>query len=253
MEHDATKTSIIHHPSFSLHLSSFIHIRSVSSVLYGLPRFSFQRSKLVIEEIVVVSGLPRSGTSLMMQMLDRGGIDVVTDRVRTADTDNPHGYFEFEAVKRINQDASWLPGTRGKAFKAVSQLLYDLPSTERYRIIFMQRDLDELLRSQEKMLVRLGRTPAPADSMKQSYVIHLERLGDWLAKQDNMKVLFVRYHDLISDPEPQAARINCFLGETCNVAWMISAIDPALYRNRSVIGGDHGTVARSVTADPGVQ
>jgi hypothetical protein len=168
----------------------------------------------------------------MMQMLDRGGIDVVTDRVRTADTDNPHGYFEFEAVKRIKQDASWLPGTRGKAFKAVSQLLYDLPTSERYRIIFMQRDLDELLHSQEKMLVRLGRTPAPADSMKQSYVVHLQRLGDWLAKQDNMKVLYVRYNELISDPEPQAERINSFLCGACNVDQMIAAIDPTLYRNR---------------------
>src|SRR5437899_6081528 len=98
-------------------------------------------------EIVIVSGLPRSGTSLMMQMLDNGGVAVVTDNLRTADTDNPRGYYEFEQVKKIKQDASWLPGTRGKAFKMVSQLLYDLPPDEKYRVIFMQRNLDEVLLS----------------------------------------------------------------------------------------------------------
>src|SRR6476661_6033629 len=91
-------------------------------------------------EIVIVSGLPRSGTSLMMQMLDNGGVEVVTDNVRAADTDNPKGYYEFEQVKAIKRDTSWLPATRGRAFKMVSQLLYDLPAGETYRIIFMERD-----------------------------------------------------------------------------------------------------------------
>src|SRR6516165_1289807 len=110
----------------------------------------------MISEIVIVSGLPRSGTSLMMQMLDHGGVPVVTDHIRSADTDNPKGYYEFEQVKTIKRDTSWLPATRGKAFKMVSQLLYDLPPGETYRIIFMERDLDEVLLSQEKMLTRLG-------------------------------------------------------------------------------------------------
>jgi hypothetical protein len=186
----------------------------------------------VNEDIIVVSGLPRSGTSLMMQMLDQGGIDVVTDRVRIADTDNPHGYFEFEAVKRIKQDATWLPSTRGKAFKAVSQLLYDLPASEQYRIIFMERDLDEVLHSQEKMLIRLNRSPAPHERIKQSYLLHLKRLCNWLTKQQNMKVLFVRYNDLVTDSEAQAERINSFLSSAYNVERMIAAVDPALYRNR---------------------
>src|SRR6516164_9351791 len=99
-------------------------------------------------KITVVSGLPRSGTSLMMQMLHQGGVEVVTDHLRTADTDNPRGYFEFEQVKKIKQDKSWLPATRGKAFKMVSQLLYDLPPGEEYRVLFMDRDLDEVLLSQ---------------------------------------------------------------------------------------------------------
>src|SRR5262245_57688671 len=120
-------------------------------------------------DIIVVSGLPRSGTSLMMQMLDNGGIAVVTDNFRTADTDNPRGYYEYEKVKKIKQDASWLPGTRGKAFKMVSQLLYDLPPEEQYRILFMERDLEEMLLSQEKMLERLGRPPAPRAEIRRAY------------------------------------------------------------------------------------
>jgi len=126
-------------------------------------------------EIIIVSGLPRSGTSLMMQMLENGGVAVVTDHIRTADSDNPRGYYEFEKVKKIKEDASWLPQTRGKALKMVSQLLYDLPPGERYRIIFMERDLDEMLLSQEKMLRRLSRSAAPHEQMKRSYQLHLER------------------------------------------------------------------------------
>ena len=121
-------------------------------------------------EIIIVSGLPRSGTSLMMQMLSHGGLEVLTDNVRTADVDNPRGYYELEQAKRVRADASWLPDARGKVVKMVSQLLYDLPPTERYRIIFMERDLEEMLASQERMLERLGRAAAPRDAMKRSYI-----------------------------------------------------------------------------------
>jgi hypothetical protein len=186
----------------------------------------------VTEEIIVVSGLPRSGTSLMMQMLDQGGVEVVTDHVRAPDTDNPRGYYEFETVKRVKQDVAWLPATRGKAFKAVSQLLYDFPASERYRIVFMERDLDEMLRSQEKMLVRLGRTPAPAEKMKQSYQTHLERLYAWLAEQSHFATLFVHYNDLMAMPGTQANRVNDFLDVNLDVEAMIAAVDPTLYRNR---------------------
>src|SRR5438128_7457049 len=146
-------------------------------------------------EIIIVSGLPRSGTSLMMQMLENGGVPVVTDHIRTADTDNPRGYYEFEKVKRIKQDASWLPETRGKAFKMVSQLLYDLPPSERYRIIFMERDLDEMLFSQEKMLKRLDQPAGPHAEMKRFYTLHLARLHQWLGQQSNIEVLSVSYND----------------------------------------------------------
>jgi RNase adaptor protein for sRNA GlmZ degradation len=183
-------------------------------------------------EIIIVSGLPRSGTSLMMQMLENGGLDVVTDNIRTADVDNPQGYYEFEKVKRTKEDVSWLPETRGKAFKMVSQLLYNLPSTERYRIIFMQRDLDEMLLSQEKMLQRLDGAAAPREQIKRSYALHLERLHQWLRRQRHIEVLHVSYNDLVERPEKEAARVNRFLNGKLDVGKMTRAIDPSLYRNR---------------------
>jgi hypothetical protein len=183
-------------------------------------------------DVIVVSGLPRSGTSLMMQMLHSGGVEVVTDHVRTADTDNPRGYFELEKAKRIKQDASWLPAARGKAFKMVSQLLYDLPPSERYRIIFMERDLDEMLASQEQMLRRLGRTPAPREEIRRSYELHLTRLHEWLGRQGNMEVLRVRYNELVERPEEQAECVSRFLDGKTDAARMARAVDPSLYRNR---------------------
>jgi hypothetical protein len=182
--------------------------------------------------IIIVSGLPRSGTSLMMQMLDHGGTPVVTDGVRAADTDNPRGYYEFERVKKVKTDAAWLPAARGKAVKMVSQLLYDLPATESYRILFMDRDLDEVLASQEKMLARLGRPAAPRDEMAQAYRVHLARLHEWLPRQKNVTVLSVRYNDLVAEPRAQAERVAAFLGGAADVEGMVRAVDPALYRNR---------------------
>jgi hypothetical protein len=182
--------------------------------------------------IIVVSGLPRSGTSVMMQMLDNGGIPVVTDNIRTADTDNPRGYYEYEQVKKIKEDASWVPATRGKAVKMVSQLLYDLPAQEQYRVVFMERDLDEMLASQEKMLQRLGRKAAPREQMKRSFIAHLEKLNEWLPRQQHMQVLRVRYHELIQEPEREARRVHEFLDAKPNVSKMAKSVDSSLYRNR---------------------
>jgi hypothetical protein len=184
-------------------------------------------------EIIVVSGLPRSGTSLMMQMLDRGGIPIVTDRIRAADIDNPRGYYEWEVVKRTKQDASWVPQSRGKAVKLVSPLLYDLPVVERYRILFMQRDLDEVLDSQEKMLQRRNQAAVPRDQMKASFQLHLERLIGWLGQQRHMQLMPVVYHQLIAAPEQQLAKITHFLDRHLDHNAMLQTIDPTLYRNRN--------------------
>jgi len=187
-------------------------------------------------EIVIVSGLPRSGTSLMMQMLQSGGVEVVTDDVRTADADNPRGYYELEKAKRTKADASWLPESRGKAVKMVSQLLYDLPASERYRIIFMDRDLEEMLLSQEKMLQRLGRTAAHREPMKRAYALHLARLHEWLRRQGHMKVLRVSYNDLVEQPQRESQRVSEFLDGLPSAESMARSVDPSLYRNRNPTG-----------------
>jgi hypothetical protein len=174
----------------------------------------------------------------MMQMLEQGGITVVTDSVRTPDTDNPRGYFEYEPVKKIKQDASWLPETRGKAFKIVSQLLYDLPPTEKYNIIFMDREFDEMLDSQEKMLARLNRDSAPRDQVKRAFTVHLTRLFDWLSKQPHIMLLRVSYNDLLERPEVQAERVNAFLGGKLDTARMARSVDRSLYRNRKDSGDE---------------
>ncbi len=183
--------------------------------------------------IVVVSGLPRSGTSLMMQMLDRGGFPVVTDHVRAADPDNPRGYYEFEPVKAVRRDRSWLPATRGRAVKMVSQLLPFLPLDETYRVLFMERDLEEVLASQEKMLSRLGQVPAPREQIRQAYLAHLARVDAWLGAQAQVTTLRVPYPDLVARPRVQAGRVADFLGGRLDVEAMVLAVDPSLYRNRA--------------------
>lgn len=183
--------------------------------------------------IMIVSGLPRSGTSLMMQMLDKGGIEVVTDGARAADVDNPEGYYELEKVKAIQRDRSWLPETRGKAFKMVSQLLYHLPASERYRVIFMERDFDEMLASQEKMLKRLGRPAAPREEMIGSFRLHLQKLHAWLAGQPHIDVLRVSYNELLPEPRRHAERVREFLGVDADLGAMAGAVNASLYRNRN--------------------
>ena len=184
------------------------------------------------DEIIIVSGLPRSGTSLMMQMLAAGGIDVLTDGERSADIDNPRGYLEFERVKKIKQDASWLPTARGKAVKMISQLLFDLPATESYRVLFMERNLEEILESQEKMLANLGRLAVPRDKMRSAFESHLQRLDEWLSKQSSFATLRIDYPSLVAHAREEAARVNQFLSGRADANEMAMAVDPSLYRNR---------------------
>jgi RNase adaptor protein for sRNA GlmZ degradation len=194
----------------------------------------------VDNEIVIVSGLPRSGTSLMMQMLDQGGLAVVTDNVRTPDSDNPRGYYELEQVKQIKKDLSWLPATRGKAFKMVSQLLYELPANETYRVIFMERDLDEMILSQEKMLARLGKPAAPSAVIKDHFTKHLTKLREWLSQQRNMRLFYVRYSELVERPEVLSAQISAFLDGKVDASRMAQTVEPSLYRNRKAPLDDSG-------------
>jgi hypothetical protein len=186
--------------------------------------------------IVVVSGLPRSGTSLMMQMLRAGGLPVLTDNERKPDEDNPRGYFELEKVKKIKQDNSWLDEAESKCFKMVSMLLYDLPRERRYKVIFMLRDMAEILASQARMLERLGKGRGPADAeMRDYFEAHLAQLKPWLEARENMDVFFCNYNDLMSQPKAWVSRTAGFLDMDLDEDRMLAAVDNTLYRNRSEV------------------
>lgn len=186
------------------------------------------------ETIVIVSGLPRSGTSMMMKMLEAGGLELLTDGIRAADEDNPQGYYEFEQVKQIERDKSWLPAARGKAVKMISALLRHLPEGYRYKVIFMQRAMPEVLASQRQMLIRRGEDPDKVsdERMAELFSKHLEQVEAWLAQQPHFETLYVSYNEMLADPEPHAQRINAFLGGGLDVERMVNVIDPNLYRQR---------------------
>jgi len=186
------------------------------------------------ETITVISGLPRSGTSMMMKMLEAGGLPVLTDNVRTADDDNPKGYYEFERVKQIKTDQAWLPEAQGKVVKMISELLQHLPVNFTYRVIFMRRKLEETLASQKQMLIRRNEpTEVLSDEkMAELFSKHLQRLEAWLAAQPNFQVLDVHYSEVMSNPRAQAVRINTFLGNALNVEAMVAVVDKDLYRQR---------------------
>ncbi len=184
--------------------------------------------------ITIVSGLPRSGTSMMMKILEAGGLEIVTDNIRKANEDNPHGYYEYEKVKEIKEDISWLKETRGKAFKMISQLLYDLPSNESYKVIFMQRNMNEILASQKKMLERMGSSEGGIsdEEMGKFFNKHLSKIMEWLEDRNYVDVLFVNYNDFMADPDEQIKPLNRFLNGKIHVEQALKVIDQSLYRNR---------------------
>jgi hypothetical protein len=168
--------------------------------------------------ITIVSGLPRSGTSMMMQILESGGMEVITDNIRKADEDNPLGYYEYERVKKIKDDTGWLKETRGKAFKMVSQLLYDLPSNENYKVIFMKRKMSEILASQGKMLERMGRSKdgISDEKMGEFFDKHLSKIIDWIEGRKYIDVLYIDYSDFLINPDEHIKTLNRFLDYKLN-------------------------------------
>ena len=185
--------------------------------------------------ITIVSGLPRSGTSMMMQMIAAGGVAPLVDNVREADIDNPRGYYEFEAVKQVKEDQSWLDEAQGRVVKMVYRLLYDLPPHYSYRVVFMRRDLDEVIASQEEMLRRLGKASdaVPAQQMAGIYRRQLADVAAWLQQQPNFEALDVEYRDVIANTESVVERLNAFLGGGLDTAAMLRVPDRGLYRQRS--------------------
>lgn len=187
------------------------------------------------QEVIVVSGLPRSGTSMMMRMLEGGGLAIMTDQVRTADDDNPKGYYEYERVKDLETDTdkSYVKLARGKVLKVISFLLKDLPSNNFYRIVFMRRDTDEILASQNKMLVNRGEANEVEDErLKELYKQHLLKVNSMVRWLSNYEMLEVHYKDAIDDPKKVARQVNQFLGGNLDEQKMHEAVDRKLYRNR---------------------
>jgi hypothetical protein len=186
--------------------------------------------------VTVVSGLPRSGTSMMMKMLDAGGIPPLTDEIREADTDNPKGYYEFERVKKLDEgDTAWLEEAQGKAVKVISALLKYLPQGYTYKMIFMRRNMEEILASQRQMLIRRGEpTDAASDEeLMALFAKHLAQVQAWADEQPNVDVLYVSYNDVMENPLAQVVRVNHFLGDTLDVEKMVAVVDQVLYRQRA--------------------
>lgn len=188
------------------------------------------------EPIVVVSGLPRSGTSMAMKMLEAAGLPIVTDGAREADEDNPKGYYELERIKDLanEADGTWLRHARGKAVKIISYLLRELPPTYNYDVIFMRRKIEEVIASQNKMLSRRGESPGDAgdDKMARLFEADLWRAGYLLKHAPQFRSIDIEYKRVLEEPREQAARIAAFLGRPLSVDSMVDVVDATLYRNR---------------------
>lgn len=184
--------------------------------------------------ITIVSGLPRSGTSLMMQMLVAGGLTPLTDGERKADTDNPRGYLEWEGIKQLPKDPRLIAEAEGKVVKVISQLLLSLPDGHDYRVIFMQRPLPEVLKSQEEMLKRRGTYEAGGDTspIEEAFQRHLIDVNRWLTDKGNIQVLRVHYHRALREPRATAEAITGFLDVPLDIEAMTREVDQNLYRNR---------------------
>ena len=187
------------------------------------------------EFITVVSGLPRSGTSMMMKMLVAGGMDILTDNTRIPDDDNPRGYYELEKVKALkNGENEWLSEAQGKAVKIISALLQHLPPQYQYKIIFMRRDLNEILASQKQMLVRRGETTDKIDddTLGGLFQKHLLQVEKWISQQPNIGVTYVNYNDTLQNPEPDIQKVIQFLDMSLDKSLMQGVPEKNLYHQR---------------------
>jgi hypothetical protein len=186
-------------------------------------------------QIVVVSGLPRSGTSMAMRMLQAGGLTLVSDGVRVADENNSGGYFEDERVKGLTNDTdnSWIADARGKAIKVVSPLVLRLPREFQYKVIFMNRELREVLASQRKMLINRGCPPDTSDAtMMRSFEHHLARIKEFLVSKPSFDALEVQYEVILRNPVDEARRISDFLGADLNFNAMAATVNVQMYQSQ---------------------
>jgi tetratricopeptide (TPR) repeat protein len=183
------------------------------------------------DQITIVSGLPRSGTSLMMQMLDKGGLKILTDSKREADTSNPKGYYEYEPVMTIHKDNHWLSKAQDKGVKVVAPLLKHLDPKYRYKVIFMNRDLTEIVQSQQTMIGK-NKDTLPIH-LFEAYQKELKTIDTWKDNEPHVEMLYVNYSDLFNNANNITNKINAFLGSSLDTENMVSCIDPNLYRNKA--------------------
>lgn len=193
-----------------------------------------EKEKYYEGEIIVVSGLPRSGTSMLMQMLKNAELEIFTDNARRADESNPKGYLEHEAVKRLTRDKAWLPQANGKVVKIISHLLLHLPARFKYKVIFIHRNLNEILASQHKMLLFEGKIKEGEyrAGLEMAYKENLKRVAMWEASNSNVSVLHLKYSDVLENPEKAANEIADFLQLKIPINEMVKAVEKNLYRNK---------------------
>jgi hypothetical protein len=175
---------------------------------------------------------------MVMRMLESGGVPILVDGIRTANADNPKGYYEFERVKKLPEgDVAWLPDAEGKVVKIIAALLMHLPATHTYRVLFMRRKMDEILASQKQMLVRRHEeVGAIADEeMAQLFEKHLTQVYGWMAQQPNLAYMDVDYNQLLVDPMPLLTAMQAFLDRSLDLPAMASVVDPSLYRQRAKV------------------
>lgn len=184
--------------------------------------------------ITVVSGLPRSGTSMMMQMLQAGGMPILTDGVRGPDADNPRGYWEFEPVKKLPAANDWVALAVGKAVKVVHALIPSLPSGFRYRVILMRRDVREVVASQRVMLQRAGKAGADLsdERLTEIFTLQMANVVAWLQEKPECQTLEIEHRECMEMPIVVAAKVNRFLGGRLDEPQMSAAVDSILYRQR---------------------
>lgn len=199
------------------------------------PLSSFLRKLKYGDDVIVVSGLPRSGTSMMMKMLDAAALPIMTDNERAADEDNPKGYFEYARVKDLKDEAdkSWVREARGQVLKVISHLLETLPDENFYRVILVRRDFDEIIASQNKMLERRGEENQVADStVKEAYIRHLVDIRYMVRRRPNFEMIEVQFKQAMETPRSFVTDVNKFLGGNLDVESMMAVVDLELYRNR---------------------
>ena len=195
-------------------------------------RPAYQPGLDLSQVITIVTGLPRSGTSMVMQMLEAGGLPPLADQRRSPDAGNPRGYYEFEKVKRLRTDVAWLPESKGKAIKIIAQLLPALPKN-RYRLIYVDRDLNEIVQSQRAMLNRSGKRGGKLTEkqLKDVFLKQVRAIGEMLTATQ-IPIIKIHYGECIVEPTAAAAEINRFLGGRLNEPAMAAVVDARLYRQR---------------------